>query len=62
MDNVVNCNKTYLLQNGRSSVFFPCINNFSIKEQSQSLSLGEGVSVRLKMTIRLVCLLKTENF
>ena len=32
LDRVVNCNKTYLLANGRPSVFEPCPNNISVDE------------------------------
>ena len=41
LDCVVNCNKTYLLQNGRPSVFSPCSNSFIIKEHTQSLGFGD---------------------
>ena len=48
LDSVVNCNKTYLLQNGRPSVFSPCSNSFIIKEHTQSLGFGENIFIKTK--------------
>lgn len=48
MDNIVNCNKTYLLQDGRSSMFPPCENNFNVKEHPDSSYSEESLFVRRK--------------
>lgn len=39
---VVTCNRTNVLQNGRLSVFQPCTNNFHIKERSNSSNSDPG--------------------